>query len=151
MLGIVPFSLLLGAVAASYRSLPQRPGSIFKRADSGTDICDDLSVSSNNGNRKVAIVIDESGSMASSDPSLDSLKAAKELNSFLIANGEGSKPDQIAIIRFDDTSTVEYSLGDPGSADAAIDRVGNSGGGTYIGSYPLEICSMRVSDFLTFA
>jgi hypothetical protein len=134
MRGIFACSLLIGAVAASFRPRSQQPASIFKRADSEADVCDDLSVSSNDGNRKVAIVIDESGSMASSDPNRDSLKAAKELDNFLIANGEGPKPDKVTLIRFSDSGIVGYSLGDPGSANTAIDKVGSGGGGTYIGS-----------------
>jgi hypothetical protein len=138
MRGILPtaFFLLAGAVEGGYVPPSLRPGSIFKRADSDSAICEDLSVSSNNGNRKVAIVIDQSSSMQSSDPNRDSVRAARELNDFLV---EAEKPDKVAVVGFDSTGSVEYSLGDPAAAGAALDGVVNTGGGTYIGLTRLSV------------
>jgi hypothetical protein len=89
---------------------------------------------SNNGDRKIAIVIDSSGSMASSDPYNLRLTAGKQLNDWLISNKEssgGKKADQVSVINFSDSATVDYNLGDPGNADSSFNGIG-ADGGTFI-------------------
>jgi hypothetical protein len=89
-----------------------------------TTTCLDLNVKSNNGNRKVAIVIDSSGSMADSDPFNLRLAAGKALNDWLITAAEatgGKQPDLVTVINFDDTAFLDYPLGDPGGADSSFD------------------------------
>jgi len=99
--------------------------------------CSDLRVKSNNGDRKIAIVIDSSGSMQSSDPSNLRLEAGRALNNWLINSNEatnGKKSDLVTVIDFDDEATLDYALGDPGpSANSSFGRIG-SDGGTYIAS-----------------
>jgi hypothetical protein len=83
-------TLLCSLSAVSAATLA--PYSIFARDASA--VCADLSVSSNNGNRKVAIVIDSSGSMVTSDPYDYRVAAGRALNSFLISNSEASSSQQ---------------------------------------------------------
>lgn len=116
---------------------------LFPRADEGAtqpqEVCSDLTVSSNNGNRKVAIVIDSSGSMADNDPTDLRLVAARALNDFLISNSDGGSPDQVAVIGFDYSAYTVFGPGDPGdpAANKAIDRI-SSFGGTYIAGGVLQ-------------
>ena len=99
--------------------------------------CSDLRVKSNNGDRKIAIVIDSSGSMGYSDPSDLRLEAGQALNSWLINSKEaksGQKSDLVTVIDFDDEATLDYALGDPGpAANSSFGGIG-SNGGTYIAS-----------------
>jgi hypothetical protein len=81
--------------------------------------------------RKVAIVIDSSGSNAWTDPSNLRIAAAKSFNDKLVTKAEASTegfPDLVTVIQFDDSASVIYPLGDPPGADAAIDTVDASGG-----------------------
>ncbi|KAK0747954.1 hypothetical protein B0T21DRAFT_265217, partial [Apiosordaria backusii] len=98
--------------------------------------CTDLTIASNNGDRKVAIVVDSSGSMSGADPDDLRLAAAKALNDFLVSNSEGGgekKPDQVAIIGFDSTPYDVFGPGDPGDPAAAAGIANITlGGGTYI-------------------
>ncbi|KAK4170357.1 von Willebrand factor type A domain-containing protein [Cladorrhinum sp. PSN259] len=107
---------------------------LLKRAEVQT--CSDLTVNSNNGNRKVVIVIDRSGSMSSADPDDLRLAAGQALNNFLISNkeaGGGKKADQVAVVAFDTEADTVFGPGDPGdpAADAAISGI-KIRGGTYI-------------------
>ena len=117
---VLPTLLLATAVVASFV-----PGhSIFQKR-AGTDACDDLTISANNGDRKVAIVIDSSASMATNDPKLYRIAAARALNSFLISNGEASstqKADQVSVIQFAGSASLDYPLGDPAGADGPISQ-----------------------------
>lgn len=124
------FSLLC-ASAATASTLQYHQTELQERDN---DVCTDLSVSSNNGDRKVAIVIDSSGSMASNDPSDLRINAGRALNEFLIAAGEATgnqKPDLVTVIDFDYIATLDYPLGDPGGANASFSKV-DALGGTYI-------------------
>ncbi|KAF2670941.1 hypothetical protein BT63DRAFT_453312 [Microthyrium microscopicum] len=97
-------------------------------------VCKDLRVSANNGDRKVALVIDSSGSMASSDPLRYRITAAKDALDFLISKAEatdGKKEDAVAVIQFDQTATLDFPLGDPGTASSSMDGI-DADGGTYI-------------------
>jgi hypothetical protein len=131
MRGVLSSLLLASAVAASF--VPDH--SIFHKREVQT--CDDLTVSSNNGDRKVAIVIDSSLSMEDNDPSLYRIAAARALNNFLIANGEASgnqKPDQVSVIDFAASAFLDYPLGDPAGADKPLSLVSNNRSGTFIGT-----------------
>jgi len=100
------------------------------------ETCSDLSAQSNNGDRKVAIVIDSSGSMAASDPTDLRLVAGRILNDWLIANNEargGKKADLVTVIDFASTASLDFPLGDPGMANSSFDQIG-ADGGTWIAS-----------------
>ena len=97
-------------------------------------VCVGLSVKSNNGDRKVALVIDSSGSMAETDPLNLRLAAGRALNDWLITKAEatgGKKPDLVTVINFDYTATLDYPLGDPAGANSSFDNIG-AFGGTFI-------------------
>lgn len=99
-----------------------------------TPICTDLRANSNNGDRKIAVVIDSSGSMSYSDPYGYRLVAGKMVIDWLISKKEVTatqKEDQVAVINFDDEAYLDYPLGDPGAADSALASIGEDGG-TYI-------------------
>jgi hypothetical protein len=86
--------------------------------------CVDIHVKSNNGNRKVAIVIDSSGSMTTSDPYDLRLAAGKALNDWLITAAEatsGRQADLVTVINFADVAFLDYPLGDPSGADSSFD------------------------------
>lgn len=123
MHSITLFVLLASGVSA---------GVIAERA---TDLtCADLTVKSNNGDRKVAIVIDSSGSMTYSDPDNLRLAAGRSLNDWLIGSKEATstkKPDLVTVINFDDVPNLDYPLGDPSGANSSFDGIG-ADGGTYI-------------------
>jgi Mg-chelatase subunit ChlD len=127
------FSLPVLCASLATASTLQSHHQIQKRDDT---VCTDLSVSTNNGDRKVAIVMDSSGSMAYNDPYDLRIKAGRALNEFLIANGEASgsqKPDLVTVIDFDDAAYLDYPLGDPGNSNSSFDDV-DASGGTYIAS-----------------
>lgn len=127
----VALTLLCALSAASAVTL--HPRQIVKRDDT---VCTDLRVSANNGGRKVAIVIDSSGSMATNDRQNYRIAAGKNLNNFLISNSEASgsvKADQVTVVDFDGTSYLRYPLGDPGNAEKSFDLI-DSSGDTYIAS-----------------
>ena len=82
--------------------------------------------------RKLALVIDSSGSNTETDPSRLRVTAAKELSGTLVTEatvGPDNFPDLVTVITFTDTANVLYPLGDPTSA--TFDGVG-ADGGTYI-------------------
>ncbi|KAK4229683.1 von Willebrand factor type A domain-containing protein [Podospora fimiseda] len=126
--------LLLLATTAIAKSLVSPAHQLQKRTELQT--CSDLTVNSNNGNRKVVIVIDRSGSMSSADPDDLRLAAGQALNDFLISNKEatgGKKADQVAVVAFDSFAETVFGPGDPGdpAANAAIADI-KIRGGTYI-------------------
>lgn len=125
------FLSLLFASLATASTLQGYGPHLGKRDDS---VCTDLSVSSNNGDRKVAIVLDSSGSMAYNDPYDLRIVAGRALNDFLISSGEAGgskKADLVTVIDFDDTANLDYPLGDPGGANSSFSNV-DASGGTYI-------------------
>ncbi|KIW96059.1 uncharacterized protein Z519_03125 [Cladophialophora bantiana CBS 173.52] len=99
-----------------------------------TSVCTNLRVNSNNGDRKIALVIDSSGSMEESDPYQYRLTAAQMVLDWLISKSEVTstqKQDKVAVINFDDEAYLDYPLGDPGVAASALTQIGEDGG-TYI-------------------
>lgn len=85
--------------------------------------------------RKIAIVIDSSGSNMDTDPNNVRIAAAKAFNDLLISKqeaGANGKSDLVTVVDFDSTANVLYKLGDPAGADSAIDV--DSMGGTSITS-----------------
>jgi Mg-chelatase subunit ChlD len=132
---------LFGAVAAAAASTMRASSvALMKRAE--VETCSGLSVASNNGNRKVVIVIDSSGSMSSSDPSDLRLSAGRALNDFLVSNAEASgsvKADQVSIVDFSSSAQTVFGPGDPGdpNANKAISNIVISGG-TFIAGGVLE-------------
>lgn len=59
------------------------------------------------------------------------LSAGRALNNFLISNAEatgGKKADEVTVIDFSDIVTVDYPLGDPGSANSSFSSIGSLGG-----------------------
>ena len=86
----------------------------------------DADCPTSNGGRKIAIVVDSSGSNVDTDPSDLRIVAAKNLNGLLVPNS-----DQVTVIDFDSYAAVIYPLGDP--ASASFDGI-NSIGGTNIAS-----------------
>lgn len=134
---VLPALLATAGTGAASGALHGRPGgrSLVRRAEDFTEACTDLTISENKGDRKVAIVIDSSGSMADSDPSDLRLVAGRALNSFLISADEaggGQKPDQVTVIDFDSSALVVYPLGDPNNEANASFALIDSAGGTYI-------------------
>ena len=110
--------------------------------------CVGLSVKSNNGNRKVAIVIDSSGSMAVSDPFNLRLAAGRALNNWLITRAEatgGRKPDLVTVINFDDTAHLDYPLGDPAGTNSSFDGIGADGGTFIAGGVDMGITQLTKS------
>ncbi|KAI5858881.1 hypothetical protein BZA05DRAFT_423423 [Tricharina praecox] len=86
------------------------------------------------GGRKIALVIDSSGSNDWTDPEDLRITAAQAFTYRLTASSEAKSgghgaADLLAVIDFDDTSKVAYPLGDPGNA--AFDTI-NAFGGTFI-------------------
>jgi hypothetical protein len=124
------FSILTSILAAS-----QTLATAIVRRDSGPT-CTDLTAKSNNGDRKIAIVIDSSGSMTYSDPDDLRLSAGRTINDWLISKSKavgGKKVDLVTVIDFDSSATLDYPLGDPAGANASFANIGASGG-TYIAS-----------------
>ncbi|MGE0025607.1 MAG: VWA domain-containing protein [Thermoleophilia bacterium] len=84
--------------------------------------------------RKLAIVVDSSGSNQTTDPSNLRIRAAAAFNAALVSAAEAGpdgRADRSAVIDFDDGARVVTPLGDPDAASfAGID----SSGGTNIGS-----------------
>ncbi|KAK4116766.1 hypothetical protein N656DRAFT_700388, partial [Canariomyces notabilis] len=129
-------ALLVTVAAAKAVAINLSPRQLSKRQT--TEVCTDLTISSNNGDRKVVLVIDSSGSMLDYDPDDLRLAAARSLNDFLISNGEAGgerKADQVAVVGFDSSSYTVFPPGDPGNpaADEAISGI-IADGGTYIAS-----------------
>ncbi|KAM5344283.1 hypothetical protein ACJ41O_012820 [Fusarium nematophilum] len=84
--------------------------------------------------RKIALVIDSSGSNKDTDPGYLRVAAAQAFAATLVteaAAGPDNFPDQVTVIDFDDSARVVYPLGDPASVSFdGIDAVG----GTVIGN-----------------
>ncbi|KAK0668785.1 hypothetical protein QBC41DRAFT_337333 [Cercophora samala] len=83
--------------------------------------------------RKVAIVVDSSGSNDWTDPNNLRIAAARAINEELISQAEATdsntKPDLVTVVDFDEQARIVYPLGDPASAHfTGID----SSGGTNI-------------------
>jgi Mg-chelatase subunit ChlD len=103
--------------------------------DSG-QVCSGLSVQSNNGDRKMAIVIDSSSSMLGTDPTDLRLDAGKSILDWLVSKNNTSgnkKEDVVAVIDFSDEAKLDYGLGDPAGAYSPMAGIVASGG-TYIAS-----------------
>ena len=82
--------------------------------------------------RKIALVIDSSGSNQETDPSFLRVDAAKQFaNTLVTADSAGldNRPDLVSVITFTTDASVIYPLGDP--ATAVFDGIG-ADGGTYI-------------------
>ncbi|KAK3370427.1 hypothetical protein B0H63DRAFT_422217 [Podospora didyma] len=92
-------------------------------------------IDAGNGDRKIGIVIDASGSMLDNDPGNLRLQAAKLLTGKLVTAASaknGQTADQVTIVQFSDTAEVLYPLGDPSGAGSKIDGI-PADGGTFIG------------------
>ncbi|RYP03684.1 hypothetical protein DL764_004976 [Monosporascus ibericus] len=101
---------------------------LFIRQESGE--CQ-IELPPTNGGRKVAIVLDSSGSMSSNDPNDLRIVAGKSLNRQLVpGSGTTGNPrsDLVTVVDFDDEARVIYPLGDPAGADGAFDLIDSSGG-----------------------
>lgn len=82
--------------------------------------------------RKIALVIDSSGSNQDTDPSNLRIAAAQEFDATLVTAasvGPDNFPDKVTVIDFDTSARVVYPLGDP--ASASFDGI-DSDGGTFI-------------------
>ena len=90
-------NLVLAASPAIASRYPKRESLVFRR-DTGT--CN-IQLASSNGGRKVAIVIDSSGSMSGTDPYDLRITAGKALNNQLVpaagATG-GKKADLVTVV-----------------------------------------------------
>jgi hypothetical protein len=105
--------------------------SLVRRAEK---VCSGPTAKSNNGDRKMALVIDSSGSMLGSDPTDLRLQAGKSILDWLITKDEVSdnkKEDIVTVIDFSDEAQLDYKLGPP---DGAYEPLANISirGGTYI-------------------
>ncbi|KAH7397132.1 hypothetical protein BKA66DRAFT_594409 [Pyrenochaeta sp. MPI-SDFR-AT-0127] len=89
--------------------------------------------------RKIALVIDSSGSNKQTDPGFLRIAAAQAFVSTLVPEAGASPdnvPDRVAVIDFDSNARVIYPLGDPASVSFdGIDAVGGTfiGRGIYVG------------------
>lgn len=93
------FNLLLAASPALAARYSNRAVSVFRR-DTGT--CN-IQLATSNGGRKVAIVIDSSGSMATTDPNNLRITAGKALNNQLVTAGAatgGKKADLVTVVEY---------------------------------------------------
>jgi hypothetical protein len=84
--------------------------------------------------RKIALVIDSSGSNKETDPSGLRIAAAQAFAATLVTEasaGPDNQPDLVTVIDFDTSARVVYPLGDPVSV--SFDGI-DSSGGTLIGS-----------------
>ncbi|KAF2684249.1 hypothetical protein K458DRAFT_339512 [Lentithecium fluviatile CBS 122367] len=111
-----------------------RNAQLLKRADEA--VCSGLTAPTNNGDRKMAIVIDSSSSMQSSDPTDLRLDAGKSFLDWLYMKNETSdthKEDAVTVIDFSDEATLDYKLGDPANAYEPLAGI-IAYGGTYIAS-----------------
>jgi Mg-chelatase subunit ChlD len=113
-----------------------------------TQICTDLRAKSNDGDRKIAVVIDSSGSMSGSDPYNLRLSAGKSVIDWLITKNEANstqKPDMVTVINFDDVANLDYPLGDPADADSSLDGIGADGGTFIAGGVEMAIAQLTAS------
>ncbi|KAK4198697.1 hypothetical protein QBC40DRAFT_350041 [Triangularia verruculosa] len=80
--------------------------------------------------RKVAIVVDSSGSNDWTDPNNLRIAAARAINEELISQAEATdsnaKPDLVTVVDFDEQARIVYPLGDP--ANAHFSGIDSSGG-----------------------
>ncbi len=144
----IALPLLLFASYVFAAALSPREASASTSAPTSTPTCVDLRVKSNNGNRKVAFVIDSSGSMAESDPANLRLAAGKALNDWLITSAEatgGKTADLVTVINFDEVAYLDYPLGDPGGADSSFDGIGATGGTFIAGGVDMAIGQLTQS------
>ncbi|RYP74108.1 hypothetical protein DL771_003166 [Monosporascus sp. 5C6A] len=123
------FNGLLGASLAVTSALgsPYRNG-LFTRQNSGE--CQ-IRLPPTNGGRKVAIVLDSSGSMSSNDPTDLRIIAGKSLNRQLVPGSTTTgdlEADLVTVVDFDDEARVIYPLGDTAGADGVFDSIDSSGG-----------------------
>ncbi|EHK98274.1 putative Calcium-activated chloride channel regulator 4 [Glarea lozoyensis 74030] len=81
---------------------------------------------SSNGGRKIAIVVDSSGSMSSTDPQDLRITAGKSLAASLVTTG--GSPDQVTVVDFDSSAAIIYPLGSPSGAGPSFDTIDSSGG-----------------------
>ncbi|KAL9609116.1 MAG: hypothetical protein Q9167_006094 [Letrouitia subvulpina] len=123
----------LAAIASLALALPAQVLSVgleHKWAPRADPDCTQLPTS--NGGRKIAIVVDSSGSNADTDPSNLRIVAAKNLNNLLISKGQassGKQSDLVTVVDFDYSATVIYPLGDPaGATNDIFDSIDASGG-----------------------
>jgi hypothetical protein len=102
------------------------------RRDAVPAACQALQVNAGSGGRKVAIVIDSSGSNTGTDPNNFRIVAGKNINDALISQAKATadkQADLVTVIDFDASASVIYPLGDPtAAADAQIDTIDSSGG-----------------------
>lgn len=123
-------SLLSLFVFFSLLALQSHASTLIRRDT--TAKCNGLQAASNNGGRKIAIVIDSSGSMSGSDPTdLRLLAASNVINGWLIPKSRATnkKPaDLVTVIDFSSAATLDYPLGDPGAANASLSKIGAVGG-----------------------
>jgi Mg-chelatase subunit ChlD len=129
---LLTFSIFFTQIAASV---------LVPRAASA---CTDLNAKSNNGNRKMAIVIDDSGSMSTSDPMDLRYAASKRLISWLLPKSKGSNADLVAVIDFNDVATLDYPLGDPAGASGVFDSLVVDGGTYIAGGVDMAISQLTV-------
>ncbi|KLU88614.1 hypothetical protein MAPG_07599 [Magnaporthiopsis poae ATCC 64411] len=92
-----------------------------------------IQLAASSGGRKVAIVLDSSGSMATTDPSRLRVAAGKALNNQLVPSAAtgGKKADLVTVVDFDSSARVIFPLGDPAQAGSSFDKI-DSSGGTFI-------------------
>jgi hypothetical protein len=135
-------SLLLSFLLAS----STLGGVLVPRGDDAST-CADLTANSNNGDRKVAIVIDSSGSMSTSDPTDLRLGAGRSVNDWLITKREEGKKkaDLVTVIDFSTTATLDYPLGDPAGANGSFDSIGAIGGTFIAGGVKMAISELTKS------
>jgi hypothetical protein len=85
--------------------------------------------------RRIAVVVDSSGTNKATDPSNLRIAAAKAFTSVLVDQeraGEGGCPDLVTVIGFSERATVVYPLGNPAIAAYALDEGIDSRGGSSI-------------------
>ncbi|KAI9771220.1 MAG: hypothetical protein M1839_002841 [Geoglossum umbratile] len=131
---VAALALLSSLASTSTLSLrspnPLSQSEIFPRDANADNLCPTTATTC--GGRKVALVIDSSGSNTVTDPHNFRVEAGKEIAQRLVSTTEASgkvKADQVTVVDFDDSATVVYPMGDPSGANfTKID----SSGGTYI-------------------
>ncbi|KAK3393683.1 hypothetical protein B0H63DRAFT_458816 [Podospora didyma] len=133
---LLPAWVVLATATATTASVAHNNNHQLLYKRDGLQTCTDLTVSSNNGDRNVAIVIDSSSSMYGSDPYDLRLAAGRALNNFLVSDAEasgGGKADKVTVVGFDSYPYTLFPPGNPGDpkADEAISSIVASGG-TYI-------------------
>jgi hypothetical protein len=128
-------TMILSAALSFLLLISNASASALLPRASTSPICDNLLAKSNNGDRKVAIVIDSSGSMSESDPYDLRLAAGRALvNNWLISSKQAtatSKADLVTVIDFASSATLDYPLGDPGGSNSSFGKI-RALGGTYI-------------------